>query len=571
MKEERTWWKESVVYQIYPRSFQDSNGDGIGDLNGIRRRLDYLKDLGVDVIWLSPVYQSPNDDNGYDISDYQAIMEEFGTMEDFDALLSEIHQKGMKLVMDLVVNHTSDEHPWFQESRLGRENPYRDYYIWKEPVNGGPPNNWASRFRGPAWEYDDSTGMYYLHIYSKKQPDLNWENPKLRREIYDMMAWWGRKGIDGFRMDVISMLSKAPAYPDGECKDGNPYGDGQPYYTNGPRIHEFLKEMNREVLSKFDWMTVGEGVGVGTKEALEYAGFQSHELNMMFHFEHMELNPGPYGKWNNNPADLIQLKEVLSRWQTELEGRAWNSLFWENHDYPRAVSRFGNDSPQYRELSAKMLAVCLYMMKGTPYIYQGQELGMTNLHTDSLEDFRDIEIHNVYREMVGGGRLSHEEMMTYINHTGRDNARTPMQWDDSANGGFSDGVPWIKANPNYREINAAEQMERDTSVYAFYKKLLAMRRSSELIQYGTYRLLLPESPSLFLYEREWEGRHMLVACNFTAEEQRVTISGIWKYKGKLVLDNYGEIGRNWDREPEGPASLPGSLRPYEAAVWLEDQ
>ncbi|MCB7318571.1 glycoside hydrolase family 13 protein [Lacrimispora sp. 210928-DFI.3.58] len=571
MKEERTWWKESVVYQIYPRSFQDSNGDGIGDLNGIRRRLDYLKDLGVDVIWLSPVYQSPNDDNGYDISDYQAIMEEFGTMEDFDALLSEIHQKGMKLVMDLVVNHTSDEHPWFQESRLGRENPYRDYYIWKEPVNGGPPNNWASRFRGPAWEYDDSTGMYYLHIYSKKQPDLNWENPKLRREIYDMMAWWGRKGIDGFRMDVISMLSKAPAYPDGECKDGNPYGDGQPYYTNGPRIHEFLKEMNREVLSKFDWMTVGEGVGVGTKEALEYAGFQSHELNMMFHFEHMELNPGPYGKWNNNPADLIQLKEVLSRWQTELEGRAWNSLFWENHDYPRAVSRFGNDSPQYRELSAKMLAVCLYMMKGTPYIYQGQELGMTNLHTDSLEDFRDIEIHNVYREMVGGGRLSHEEMMTYINHTGRDNARTPMQWDDSANGGFSDGDPWIKANPNYREINAAEQMERDTSVYAFYKKLLAMRRSSELIQYGTYRLLLPESPSLFLYEREWEGRHMLVACNFTAEEQKVTISGIWKYKGKLVLDNYGEIGQDWDREPEGPASLPGSLRPYEAAVWLEDQ
>ena len=378
MEEQRAWWKECVVYQIYPRSFQDSNGDGIGDLNGIRSRLDYLKDLGIDVIWLSPVYQSPGDDNGYDISDYKAVMDVFGTMEDLDRLLTEIHKKGMKLVMDLVVNHTSDEHAWFVKSRRSPDNPYRDYYIWKAPVSGGPPNNWASRFRGPAWEYDEGTGMYYLHIYSRKQPDLNWENPRVRQEIYDMMTWWGDKGIDGFRMDVISMLSKDQRFPDGVLKEGNPYGDGLPYYANGPRIHEFLQEMNREVLSRFDWMSVGEGVGVGTREAVQYAGYESHELNMMFHFEHVELNPGPFGKWNDNPVCLRELKEVLNRWQTELEGKAWNSLFWENHDYPRAVSRFGNDSPVFWELSAKMLAVCLYMMKGTPYIYQGQELGMTN-------------------------------------------------------------------------------------------------------------------------------------------------------------------------------------------------
>ena len=395
MEEQRAWWKECVVYQIYPRSFQDSNGDGIGDLNGIRSRLDYLKDLGIDVIWLSPVYQSPGDDNGYDISDYKAVMDVFGTMEDFDCLLAEIHHRGMKLVMDLVVNHTSDEHAWFAESRRSRDNPYRDYYIWKEPVNEGPPNNWASRFRGPAWEYDGRTGMYYLHIYSKKQPDLNWENPRVRQEIYEMMTWWGNKGIDGFRMDVISMLSKDQRFPDGVLKEGNPYGDGLPYYANGPRIHAYLQEMNREVLSRFDWMTVGEGVGVGTREAVQYAGYESHELNMMFHFEHVELNPGPFGKWNDNPVCLRDLKKVLSRWQTELEGKAWNSLFWENHDYPRAVSRFGNDSPGFWELSAKMLAVCLYMMKGTPYIYQGQELGMTNFQGSSLEDFQDIEIHNL--------------------------------------------------------------------------------------------------------------------------------------------------------------------------------
>lgn len=567
MEEQKAWWKESVVYQIYPRSFMDSNGDGIGDLNGIRSRLGYLKDLGIDVIWLSPVYRSPGDDNGYDISDYQAIMEEFGTMEDFDCLLKEIHEKGMRLVMDLVVNHTSDEHAWFVESRSSRDNPRRDYYIWKEPVNGGPPNNWASRFRGPAWEYDEKTGMYYLHIYSKKQPDLNWENPGMRRNIYDMMAWWGTKGIDGFRMDVISMLSKDQSFPDGVLKDGNPYGDGLPFYGNGPRIHEFLKEMNREVLSRFDWMTVGEGVGVGTGEAVQYAGYDSHELNMMFHFEHVELNPGPYGKWNDNRVNLLDLKEVLSRWQTELEGRAWNSLFWENHDYPRAVSRFGNDSREFWELSAKMLSVCLYMMKGTPYIYQGQELGMTNFEGKSLEDFRDIEIHNVYREMVESGRIPHDEMMRYINHTGRDNARTPMQWDDTEQAGFTAGTPWIAVNPNHTWLNAKEQAGRADSVYSFYRQLIKLRHSMDILVYGTFGLLMAESRSVFAYERSLRQERLAVLCNFTDRMQEGTLPGWCRGERNVLICNYPDQRQVLCKE-EYPAGEKICLRPYEAIVIM---
>lgn len=570
MEEQRAWWKECVVYQIYPRSFQDSNGDGIGDLNGIRSRLDYLKDLGIDVIWLSPVYQSPGDDNGYDISDYRAVMDVFGTMEDFDRLLAEIHEKGMKLVMDLVVNHTSDEHAWFVKSRRSLDNPYRDYYIWKAPVSGGPPNNWASRFRGPAWEYDEGTGMYYLHIYSRKQPDLNWENPRVRQEIYDMMAWWGDKGIDGFRMDVISMLSKDQRFPDGVLKEGNPYGDGLPYYANGPRIHEFLQEMNREVLSRFDWMSVGEGVGVGTREAVQYAGYESHELNMMFHFEHVELNPGPFGKWNDNPVCLRELKEVLNRWQTELEGKAWNSLFWENHDYPRAVSRFGNDSLVFWELSAKMLAVCLYMMKGTPYIYQGQELGMTNFQGSSIEDFQDIEIHNVYREMVGSGRISHEEMIRYINHMGRDNARTPMQWDDTAQAGFTEGTPWLGVNPNYTWLNAREQAGRGDSVLSFYKQLIKLRHTMDILVYGTYRLLLEESGSVYAYERTLGDERLTVLCNFTDQTQSCGLSCRDLGTDNVLIGNYPD--QNGTFRGNGPALHEEEdicLRPYEAIVLTQ--
>ena len=392
----KTWWKESVIYQIYPRSFMDSNGDGIGDLKGITSKLDYLKELGIDVIWLSPVYQSPNDDNGYDISDYQAIMEEFGTMEDFDEMLSQAHERGIKIVMDLVVNHTSDEHRWFVESRKAEDTPYRDYYIWREGKEGNqPPNNWGSCFGGSAWKYDEERQMYFLHLFSPKQPDLNWDNPTVRQEVFDMMTWWCEKGIDGFRMDVISMISKTKDMPDGEVH--GLYGDFGPYCVHGPHVHDYLKEMNEKVLSRYDIMTVGETSGVTVEEAKKYAGEDSHELNMVFQFEHVDGH-GKYGKWTDEKMPLPELKRIMSRWQTELYGKAWNSLFWDNHDQPRVVSRFGNDSPQYRERSAKMLATCLHMMQGTPYIYQGEELGMTNYPFASMDEFRDIESINAYTE-----------------------------------------------------------------------------------------------------------------------------------------------------------------------------
>ena len=391
---DKKWWKEAVVYQIYPRSFMDSNGDGIGDLNGITSRLDYLKDLGVDVIWLSPVYQSPNDDNGYDISDYQAIMQEFGTMEDFDRMLSEMHKRGIRLVMDLVVNHTSDEHKWFVESRKSKDNPYRDYYIWRDAKEGKEPNNWGSCFSGSAWKYDPQTEMYYLHLFSTKQPDLNWENPAVRKEVFDMMNWWCEKGIDGFRMDVISMISKPEGLPDGKISEGGLYGDSG--CVNGPHVHEYLQEMNREVLSKYDLMTVGECAGVTIEEAEKYASADGKELSMVFQFELVELASGKYGKWTDKRVPLKDFKRVMTAWQTELEGKAWNSLFLGNHDQPRCLSRFGDDSPEYRVVSAKMLATCLHMMQGTPYVYEGEELGMTNADFTEISEYRDLEALDIY-------------------------------------------------------------------------------------------------------------------------------------------------------------------------------
>ena len=458
----RTWWKEAVIYQIYPRSFMDSNGDGIGDLQGIISRLDYLKYLGVDVIWLSPVYKSPNDDNGYDISDYQDIMDEFGTMEDFDELLAAAHARGIKIVMDLVVNHTSDEHQWFVESQKSKDNAYRDYYIWREGKDAQtPPNNWGSCFGGSAWQYDEKTGMYYLHLFSKKQPDLNWDNPKVRGEVFDMMTWWCDKGIDGFRMDVISMISKTKEMPDGKN------GDFGPYCIHGPNVHHYLREMNEKVLSKYDIMTVGETAGVTTTLAQQYAGEDAHELDMVFQFEHVE-GDGKYGKWTDEKIPLVTLKKTLSRWQTELYGKAWNSLFWDNHDQPRAVSRFGDDRPMYREVSAKMLATCLHMLQGTPYIYQGEELGMTNYPFQRPSDFRDIESVNAYREWCSEGRLSHEVFWPCITFKSRDNARTPVQWDDSPHAGFTTGTPWIAVNPNYTEINAKAETADPNSVFHYY-------------------------------------------------------------------------------------------------------
>lgn len=549
---ERAWWKEAVVYQIYPRSFMDSNGDGIGDLNGITSRLDYLKELGVDVLWLSPVYQSPNDDNGYDISDYQAIMEEFGTMEDFDRMLEEIHRRGMKLVMDLVVNHTSDEHAWFVESRKSKDNPYRDYYIWREGKDGKEPNNWGSCFSGSAWEYDDTTDMYYLHLFSRKQPDLNWDNPKVRDEVFRMMNWWCEKGIDGFRMDVISLISKKPGLPDGYQAPGALYGDSG--CANGPHVHEYLQEMNQKVLSHYDLMTVGECAGVTIEEAKKYANADGKELSMVFQFEHMEEN-GPLGKWTDERVQLKNFKKTMSKWQTELEGKAWNSLFLGNHDQARSVSRFGNDSPEYREVSAKMLVTCLHMMQGTPYVYQGEELGMTNCPFETLEDLRDIESINAFHELTGSGKVTPEDMMRYIRLRGRDNARTPMQWDDSANGGFTTGTPWIMVNPNYREINAKAEQEDPDSVFHYYQNIIGLRKKEPVMVYGSYQLLEPDSETLYVYTRTLGEEKLLVICNFTSDEETYRIPEEFAGAGVLISNYHRE-------QPEKEIVL----QPYEALV-----
>lgn len=555
----RTWWKEAAVYQVYPRSFMDSNGDGIGDIRGIIQKLDYLRYLGIDVIWLSPVYQSPNDDNGYDISDYQAIMKEFGTMEDFYELLEEAHRRGLKVIMDLVVNHTSDEHAWFVASRRNLDNPYRDYYFWRQgKEDGSEPNNWGSVFSGSAWQYDEQTQMYYLHMFSKKQPDLNWDNEAVRTAVFDMMTWWCEKGIDGFRMDVISMISKVPGLPDGEKGDGL-YGDATPYVVHGPNVHRYLHEMNEKVLSQYDIMTVGETAGVTTEEAQRYAGEEAGELNMVFQFEHVDLD-AVYGKWGYRKPELRLLRDTLTKWQTELSDKAWNSLYLENHDQPRSVSRFGDDRPEYRELSAKMLATCIYFMQGTPYIYQGQELGMTNYPFTELSEFRDIESINAYHEMVDGGALSPKEMMKCLCYKSRDNARTPMQWDDSENAGFTVGNPWIAVNPNYQEINAAAQMNDPHSIYQYYRKLLQMRKQNKVFIYGCYELMMEESDSIFAYQRTLGEEKVLILCNFTSEQQPVIMPTEFA-DAKCLLSNY---------EEEACTEF-GILRPYESAVLYRSE
>lgn len=555
MKQE--WWKDAVVYQIYPRSFQDSNGDGIGDLNGIRMHLDYLKKLGVDVIWLCPVYRSPNADNGYDISDYQDIHPDFGTMEDFDRLLQDVHAHGMKLIMDLVVNHTSDEHPWFQKSRTSEKTPYDDFYIWKSA-----PNNWKSRFQGSAWTYEADRNQYYLHIYTTKQPDLNWENSAVRGAVYDMMNWWGKKGIDGFRMDVISMISKDPSFADGPVREHEQYGDGSALYINGPRVHEFLQEMNRNVMQNFDWMTVGEGVGVDTAEACLYAGADRNELHMMFQFEHVEQAKGPLGKWTDQKPDFKKVKEILDRWQVDLEGKAWNSLFWENHDYARAVSTFGNDQGIFRELSAKMLAIALYMMKGTPYIYQGQELGMTNYHASSIEELQDVESKNAYYAYVEAGEASPEEMLRYVNCAGRDNSRTPMQWNAEEQAGFTKGTPWLPVNPNYVSLNAEEQMKREDSVFTFYQRLLTFRKATPAVLQGSYRMIGKEDAQILAYWRSMGEDTYLILCNFSREEQDTGRLKLMQQKEAEAVSGWQVVLGNY-----ASGQRIGILRPYEGIVW----
>ena len=555
---QKTWWKESVVYQIYPRSFMDSNGDGIGDIPGIISKLDYLKTLGIDVIWLSPVYKSPNDDNGYDISDYKDIMDEFGTMADWDELLSEVHARGMKLVMDLVVNHSSDEHAWFVESRKSKDNPYRDYYIWKPGKDGKEPNNWEANFSGSAWEYDDTTDEYFLHLFSKKQPDLNWENPKLRREVYDMMNWWLEKGIDGFRMDVVNFISKVDGLPDAPAQEGKKYASGHEYFMNGPRIHEFLYEMNKETVGKYDVMTVGEMPGVTPEQAQLYTGEDRDEVNMVFQFEHVDLDSGPGGKWDLKTLELKDLKWSLSRWQKGLEQVGWNSLYWNNHDQPRIVSRFGDDK-NYREKSAKMLATLLHMMKGTPYIYQGEEFGMTNIRFESIEDYRDIELLNMYKEKMEQG-IPKEKIMESIYVKGRDNARTPVQWDDTEHAGFTTGTPWIKINPNYKEINAKKAVSDENSIFHYYRELIQLRKQHEIIVYGNYDIICEEHPELYAYTRTQGDETLLVICNFYGNQPTFELPETIHFNSKeLIISNY-EVD-----EAEEINKI--ELKPYEARVY----
>ena len=551
------WWKNAVVFQIYPRSFKDSNGDGIGDLEGIYEKLDYLAELGIDVIWMSPVYKSPNDDNGYDISDYQDIMDDFGTMADFDRVLAKAHSLNIKIMMDLVVNHTSDEHKWFIESKKSKDNPYHDYYMWADPdKNGNPPNRWESCFSGSAWEYVESVGQFYLHSFSKKQPDLNWDNPKVRDEVFKMMTWWCDKGIDGFRMDVISMISKYPGLPDGP-ENGNGYTGNTS--CDGPNIHKYLREMNEKVLSKYRLITVGECPGVNAEQAKKYANIDGSELDMIFQFEHVSgsaLKPSHHGKWDGEAMTMPELRANFTKWQKDLEGCAWNSLFLSNHDQPRCVSRFGNDSEQYRELSAKMLATMTHFQKGTPYVYQGEELGMTNAYMENIADYRDIESLNAYKELTTKENIPAKTVMGYIKAVGRDNARTPMQWDASENGGFTSGTPWLQVNKNYKTINAAAQVNDPDSVFAYYKKLIALRHTNEVMVNGVYDVLIPDHPQIYAYTRTLGDKQLLVLCNDS--DTNVAIPAELQEKihaaNNILIQNYKDTDES-------------TLRPYEAVVY----
>ncbi len=537
MKEK--WWKSSVVYQIYPRSFCDSNGDGIGDINGIRSKLWYLKELGIDVIWLSPVYASPNADNGYDISDYYGISPEYGSMEDMKTLIRECENCGIRIIMDLVVNHTSDEHPWFVEAKKSKDSPYRDYYIWREGEKGSPPNELESCFGGNAWEYAEETGEYYLHFYHKKQPDLNWENAAMRKEIWKMMNFWIDMGVGGFRMDVIDVIGKIP---DQEIKE------------NGPRLHEYLQEMNRETFGDKNLMTVGECWGADIENGSLYSDPKRKELDMIFQFEQMLLDQVPgEQKWDLKPLELKQLKQAFAKWQKALEGKGWNSLFWNSHDLPRIVSRWGNDK-EYRVESAKMLATILHGMKGTPYIYQGEEIGMTNYPFSGIEDFFDVESVNMYRERKQMG-YPEEEIMKSLCTKSRDNARTPMQWDSSPSAGFTEGTPWCRVNPNYIKINAEGALKDQNSIFYYYKKLIRLRKEEPILIYGSFELLCPEDTHVFAYTREWKGKKWLVAGNFYEEPVCFGYPG----KGRALLSNYEQDSETRLEQMK--------LRPYEAAIY----
>lgn len=558
------WWQKSVVYQIYPRSFMDSNGDGIGDLQGIISKLDYLRNLGVDVIWLSPFYASPNADNGYDISDYQKIMEEFGTMEDFDELLKEAHQRNLKIIIDMVVNHSSDEHEWFKKSKAGIE-PYRNYYIWRKGVDGKEPNNWRSNFSGSAWTYSEERQEYYLHLFHKKQPELNWQCAELRNEIYRMMNWWLDKGVDGFRLDVINYIGKNPEFPDGVIgKDG--LGDFVPYAVNLPISHDYIKEMNSQVWHNREGiLTVGETPFASTDDAVQYSCLDNTELNMVFQFEHMDLDNAEDGsKWSDRRIPLLELKRSFSNWQRKLYGKAWNSLYWCNHDQPRVVSRLGNDTDTWWNKSAKMLATCLHFMQGTPYVYQGEELGLTNYPFSDIRDFRDVESINAYHEYTETLHVDSDKMISYLRNKSRDNARTPMQWDETDEAGFTTGVPWMPVNPNYKVINAAAQIGDEDSVYNYYRKLISLRKEHPIIVNGDFELVGEDDADVFVYLRHWKDQILWVACNFTDRMQKIVSpsSNHAEYrKWHVICDNYSPSGDAFEKDQI-------ELQPYEAVAVL---
>ena len=549
----QVWWKEAVAYQIYPRSFMDSNGDGIGDLKGITSKLDYLKELGIDVIWICPVYKSPNDDCGYDISDYQDIMDEFGTMEDFDVLLAEVHKRGMKLIIDLVINHTSDEHPWFIESRSSKDNPKRDWYIWHDAVDGKEPNNWESIFNGSAWEYDEKTKQYYMHLFSKKQPDLNWENQEVREALYGMVNWWLDKGIDGFRVDAISHIKKEAGLKDMPNPLGLQYVPSFDKHMNVEGIHPFLEELRDHTFAKYDIMTVGEANGVKVEEdAHLWVGEEEGKFNMVFQFEHLNL-----WKDNTKRQDIISLKQTLTKWQKGLENRGWNALYIENHDLARVVSTLGNDQEYWRE-SATSLATMYFLMQGTPFIYQGQEIGMTNAKFEKVEDYQDVSSTGIYNSKLEQGE-KHEDIMEIIWYMGRGNSRTPMQWNDSVNAGFSTGTPWIGMNPNYPEINVAKQEQDEKSILNFYKKMIQLRKSDVLYTYGEYNLILDNHPSVYVYTRTLGDKKAVIICNLGESIETIDLGDLRVNSEKLKLSNY-EVS-----DHENVSMM--TLKPFEARVY----
>lgn len=546
------WWKKSVVYQIYPKSFLDTTGSGTGDIQGIISKLDYIKKLGVDVIWLTPIYKSPQNDNGYDISDYYSIEPRYGTMEDFQELLDETHKRDMKLIMDLVINHTSTEHEWFKLSASSKDNEYRDFYIWKDNVNGHPPNNWQSKFGGSAWELDKKTDQYYLHLFDRTQADLNWENEKLREKLFDMMRFWADKGIDGFRLDVINLISKNQGFPNDKA------GDGRKFYTDGPLVHDYIHDMNQEVFSKYNMLTVGEMSSTTLENCVLYTQPAREELAMTFQFHHLKVDYPNGDKWSTAPFDFFELKQILSAWQIGMhEGGGWNALFWTNHDQPRIVSRFGDDE-KYREKSAKMLATTLHMMKGTPYIYQGEEIGMTNPYFTSINQYRDVESLNAFKKLQNEGKAKNE-IMSILQQKSRDNGRTPMQWSANDQAGFTNGKPWLDLAPNYRDINVEEALQNSDSVFYHYRQLIKLRKNYDIITYGDYQLLFEDDPQVFAYKRHWNNEELIMISNFYGEEITVDMQmRETANQPEILLSNYDDSSKNLSQL---------YLRPYESIIY----